>query len=190
MSRLVSRILLSIFMFPLAAVFYIAVMVFSEQMMRGMAYRRDRETVMFLAGGVLTWVAVALYWFLLWRSAVVWNSRRVVGTFVSAAIALGVGIAAGVVAAAATMGEGSFGAFIGSVMTILLWLIGTVFVWRETTAERASRVTASSRSAITCPTCGYNLTGLTESRCPECGSKFTLDELLALQQPKVDIEIE
>lgn len=190
MSRLVSRILLSIFMFPLAALFYIAVMVFSEEMMRRGPYRRDRETVMFLAGGVLTWVAVALYWFLLWRSAVVWNSRRVVGTFVSAAIALGVGLVAGVAAAAAASDEESFGAFVGSVLTILLWLIATVFVWRETAAERASRVTGSSRLAITCPTCGYNLTGLTESRCPECGSKFTLDELLVLQQPKVEVEIE
>lgn len=120
----------------------------------------------------------------------VWNSRRVVGTFVSAPIALGIGIAAGFAAAAATMGEGNFGAFIGDMVTILLWLVATVFVWRETAAERARRVTASSRSAITCPTCGYNLTGLTESRCPECGSKFTLDELLALQQPKIEVEIE
>ena len=31
---------------------------------------------------------------------------------------------------------------------------------------------------ISCPLCGYNLRGLTEARCPECGSKFTWDELL------------
>ena len=33
--------------------------------------------------------------------------------------------------------------------------------------------------AIACPTCGYNLTGLREARCPECGSQFTLDQLYA-----------
>ncbi|MDB5303490.1 MAG: hypothetical protein JWM97_1039, partial [Phycisphaerales bacterium] len=34
---------------------------------------------------------------------------------------------------------------------------------------------------VVCPTCGYNLTGLTATRCPECGSQFTLDELMAAQ---------
>jgi predicted Zn-ribbon and HTH transcriptional regulator len=32
---------------------------------------------------------------------------------------------------------------------------------------------------MACPNCGYNLTGLREARCPECGSQFTLDELFA-----------
>jgi len=31
-----------------------------------------------------------------------------------------------------------------------------------------------------CPTCGYNLTGLTESRCPECGEGFSRAELAAI----------
>jgi hypothetical protein len=29
-----------------------------------------------------------------------------------------------------------------------------------------------------CPECSYNLTGLTEHRCPECGSAFDPDELV------------
>jgi hypothetical protein len=31
-----------------------------------------------------------------------------------------------------------------------------------------------------CPKCGYNLTGLTEDRCPECGEKFSRAELAAI----------
>jgi hypothetical protein len=31
--------------------------------------------------------------------------------------------------------------------------------------------------ALHCPTCGYNLTGLPENRCPECGGSFVSTEL-------------
>jgi uncharacterized paraquat-inducible protein A len=194
MSRLVSRILLSIFMFPLAGIFYVLVAVVGEQTLRnlGSSYR-DRESTMFLTAGVLTWAFVALYWCLLWRTGVQWTRGRIVGTLVSAGGAIVAGVfAAALCASVLSVGDGwGFGAFIGSIVAIMLWLIATIFLWRETAGERAQRVTASTKSAITCPTCGYNLTGLTESRCPECGSRFTLDELLALQQQlKTEVEIE
>jgi DNA-directed RNA polymerase subunit RPC12/RpoP len=69
----------------------------------------------------------------------------------------------------------------GTILAPLLWLIATVFIWRETPAERGRRVRSAGNAGIACPTCGYNLTGLSESRCPECGNRFTLDELLAAQ---------
>jgi small-conductance mechanosensitive channel len=181
MSRLVSRILLSIFMFPLATVFYIFVMVVTGQTVQGSNYR-PQEAVMFLVSSVMTWIVVAGYWCLLWRSGVNWNSSRVVRTFLAALGAAAVGGLAGVFAGLlVNHDDGSFGIFIGGILTIILWLIATVFIWRETTAERADRIKGASKSAITCPTYGYNLTGLSESRCPECGSKFTLDELMASQ---------
>ena len=34
---------------------------------------------------------------------------------------------------------------------------------------------------VRCPACDYRMVGLTESRCPECGTAYTLDELLARQ---------
>src|SRR5262245_35806158 len=32
-------------------------------------------------------------------------------------------------------------------------------------------------ASVLCPLCEYDLRGLTEPRCPECGSRFTWDEL-------------
>jgi DNA-directed RNA polymerase subunit RPC12/RpoP len=34
-----------------------------------------------------------------------------------------------------------------------------------------------SKTFIACPSCGYNLRGLKEAKCPECGAEFTLDQL-------------
>jgi hypothetical protein len=192
MSRLVSRILLSIFMFPLAGVIYlIQVVVGMDTIGRSFGYGIRSETIVFAVCGGITWLFVALYWCLLWRSSVQWNPHRIRLTWLAAAAALAVGGAIGFLAAAMmTPHDGSsFGAFIAEVVAMLLWVIATVFIWRETAVERAQRVARSSGSAIACPNCGYNLTGLSESRCPECGSKFTLDELIAAQ-PNNKVEIE
>jgi hypothetical protein len=65
----------------------------------------------------------------------------------------------------------------------LLWLVATVRFWRETQEERSARLRAVGRDGggpgIPCPTCGYDMTGLNGTRCPECGSEFTVGELLA-----------
>lgn len=190
MSRLVSRILLSLFVFPLGGLLYVFVFVAGETtLLRGLYYRRG-EAELFTISDLLTWLFVAIYWLLVWRSAVTWNRTRIVLTIASFPATAIVGVLAAALAVnVAPMSEWGFAAFIGGVFAILLWLITSVFLWRETVAERAARVRAKSQSAIACPTCGYNLTGLSESRCPECGGKFTLDELFAFQ-PKADADVE
>ena len=77
--------------------------------------------------------------------------------------------------------ENQFGTFMGGLAAPVVWLITTVFLWRETREERAARLSASGAAAVVCPSCGYNLTGLTATRCPECGTQYTLNELLAAQ---------
>jgi hypothetical protein len=184
MSRLVARILLSILMFPLAGLFYIVcIFVMETAIERSGNYSQSREVQMVMTAGFLTWIVVAIYWCALWASAIGFTARRLRGTFFSAAGALVAGIVTALLTWSLIRGSegGSLGAFIGSVLTIILWLIGTILAWQETAAERAARIKASGKSTITCPKCGYNMTGLTESRCPECGSKFTLDELMAAQ---------
>ena len=192
MSRLVSRILLSIFMFPLAGLFFIfSIIVAKSATPIGALYSDLRELITFLICGAMTWLLIAIYWCLLWKSSVQWNPKRIKGTIAAAGGAILVGAAAGALASGALrVGDSeSVGAFVGSILTIVVWLIATVFVWRETPMERAARIKSSGRSGVACPNCGYNMTGLTEPRCPECGSKFTLDELLAAQQAETgDVE--
>ncbi len=194
MSRLVSRILLSMFMFPLGGLVYIFTSIVGEETFRnngGSSYT-TAEVETFILSGLITWVGVALYWCLLWRASVKWDGWRIRGTLIAAGAALALATVVGAAAGAMLPGSdgAGFGTFFGSITVTVAWLIATVFLWRETTAERAQRVKHSSKSAITCPTCGYNLTGLSEARCPECGTKFTLDELIGLQSTAETAEIE
>lgn len=53
---------------------------------------------------------------------------------------------------------------------------------RRREATQAARVVGMNNDtqhspAVRCPHCDYQLTGLTESRCPECGKAFDLSEL-------------
>jgi hypothetical protein len=94
------------------------------------------------------------------------------------------------VAAIIRYNGGLAGMMLGSLAGTVFWIIATIVVWRETPAERAARISRAGADALVCPTCGYNLTGLREARCPECGAQFTLNELLAAQPGRADAEVE
>jgi len=47
----------------------------------------------------------------------------------------------------------------------------------DTNAPPVARPLAAIDEDIPCPLCNYNLRGLTEPRCPECGYRFTWNEL-------------
>jgi len=189
MSTLVARILLSMLMVPMAVLVYALSVAVADQAIRSGSYPTRNELV-FLIATAATWVSVAAYWCLLWRTGVRWTRARIAGTVASPVAALVVASLAGVVLAAFGDGNGGndggrVGTFVGGVLAIVVWLFATIFLWRETAAERAARVRAVCASTIPCPNCGHNLTGLGDARCPECGSRFTLDELLAAQPARV-----
>jgi hypothetical protein len=99
-------------------------------------------------------------------------------TFLAAGGAVVVGFMAGVLVYPI---ERDVGEFVGCVTAPLAWLIAATIIWRETPLERSQRLGPISKTGIVCPNCGYNLTGLQSTRCPECGTQYTLDELLASQ---------
>jgi uncharacterized paraquat-inducible protein A len=187
MSRLVSRILLAILMFPVAAIFYIYVFVLCVSGVQRNYFNRIEASL--LISSLLTWILVAIYWCALWKSTVRWNSIRFSRTVLAAFLAMIIAFIAVIATANFADIPGRTAILLGGLLAIVLWLIATVLIWRETPAERAQRLAASPANSVSCPTCGYNLTGLTESRCPECGSKFTLNELLA-SQPNQKSEID
>lgn len=189
MSHLIARILMAIFLMPLSALVYMVLFVIIENSRRGI-YSGDYRTQLmigFVLSGAATWLFLGGAWFLLWRKSVKWTGARVgwtVGLIAGAALA-------GVMIALLINGvERTFGDFVGSVTAPLLWLVGTLFVWRESKGERAARLSAAGKEALVCPTCGYNLTGLSELRCPECGSRFTIEQLIAAQPGRVAAELE
>lgn len=182
MSRLVARLLFCMLMFPVAVVVYCATVLTMERI--NGPYYYYSENFQFECAGVSAWAFVAIYWTLLWYKSVRWNTRRTVMPLVLAILGVGVGVIADFLG----LRDGHL--ILLGILIPALWLISTVYYWRETPAERAERLRSSGRSNISCPTCGYNLTGLNEARCPECGSKFTLDELLAAQREQTAVEIE
>jgi hypothetical protein len=58
-------------------------------------------------------------------------------------------------------------------------LLITVKIYRHS-AGRAI-VTDTGDTNVDCPKCGYSMVGLHESRCPECGEQYTIDELIRRQ---------
>jgi len=64
-------------------------------------------------------------------------------------------------------------------------LVPAICVWFMFAYWRSARDHAwrrFMRPAPLCPKCGYNLTGRTDTHCPECGTTYTLDELWRLQK--------
>ncbi|UCD28300.1 MAG: hypothetical protein JSV03_14630 [Planctomycetota bacterium] len=50
----------------------------------------------------------------------------------------------------------------------------------------SSEVSATIVDDVFCPVCGYNLRGLPEPRCPECGGQFDVSELVVSRIPWAD----
>lgn len=192
MSQLIARILLSMLMFPVAVLVAIMAAIIGDSFSRSMfnSYR-EREYSIAIGVTLIAWFFVAVYWVLLWRKLIRWNSTRIMATILSVPVIIVISVMIGAVieGAMGRSGPGP-GVFIACVSAPLLWIFATILIWRETAAERADRIKSSSTKALVCPTCGYNLTGLHEARCPECGTRFTLDELVAAQPGHEIKEIE
>ncbi len=64
---------------------------------------------------------------------------------------------------------------VGLFFFVLLVPLLALFILLSRSSSRARIVTGDD---VPCPSCGYNLRGLREARCPECGSSFTIEQLV------------
>jgi len=175
MTTLVARIVLAVLMFPLAFCLGLVLLV----SLRSSGFLSGKGHFSFSLA--VTAVFVILYWGLLWHRSIRWTGRRVALTLISIPACALVGVISLVVMAGpAPQDEGAL--FIGSTIAVSIWLTVTVLIWRETPSERIDRIRRATNGALFCPKCGYNMTGLHEARCPECGTRFTLDQLVAAQK--------
>ncbi len=60
------------------------------------------------------------------------------------------------------------------VLTIGVTLIVVYLIWRDGYVRGWRK---ARNQPPTCTQCGYNMSGLTQCRCPECGQPYTLDQL-------------
>ena len=106
---------------------------------------------------------------LIWRPAVNWTPRRRLGlSGISLAFALLLLLAAGV---PQLLGWRTDSAILALLFTSLvasgLALWATALICHD----------PPEPAKVTCPSCGYDLRGQRECRCPECGEQFTVGEL-------------
>lgn len=66
------------------------------------------------------------------------------------------------------------GAALLVVLTLFVTLLVVFAIWRDG-YRRGWR--KAREKPPTCVDCGYNMSGLTQCRCPECGKEYTLDRL-------------
>jgi hypothetical protein len=179
MSRLLARIMLALLMFPLAATVYLLAFAAAWKWMR---FANVRDDSAFLIGNLVTAAFVVTYWLLLWRKTVRWTVRRTLVTFGAVILGAMCGTLSGALVQFTI--EDDIAVFVGGIVGILVWLLSTLFIWQETKVERGSRLRGLGLDVVACPGCGYNLTGLREASCPECGGKFTVDQLFAAQSSR------
>ncbi|MHC4443676.1 MAG: hypothetical protein ACYTF1_02780 [Planctomycetota bacterium] len=177
MTNLLSKILLAMLMFPLAVVVFVITLI-------PMIDEIDPFYALLWAD-IIAAFFVACYWIILWQNTVRWTQYRIIATVLSSLGCLTIGSILGLVVGSFMEYEkAEFSVLFAGIFTILLWLITTILLWRETPTERAERVKLSAGDVIFCLKCGYNMTGLHQSKCPECGTKYTVDKLLAGQSHK------
>lgn len=123
-----------------------------------------------------------ILWPLIWLRAVRWTLRRIAFTMAwlvaSLAFAVVVFLVWMMAAALNSWLDEDYATAICVPLAMILWPLGTVYIWQDRLADRAARSREAQRDGVKCPGCGYALSDIRSTTCPECGRTFTLRELV------------
>jgi hypothetical protein len=129
-----------------------------------------------LLSNALAGCILMIGWWAVWRTAVCWTPGRV-GLTIFAAAAAAAATGALVLFDHLLFGRNNpyvdlwdLGGYCGA----CVWFVATAFIWRGAATGFVP--------TLPCPKCGYDLRGLHEARCPECGTVYTLEELVCPPQ--------
>ncbi len=172
MSRLLSKTLFSILVLIVGVPFAFCAVLLLYNSSSWLNYRHTLP-----AADVTTGACLVAFWLWTWHSEVRWTRGRRLLTFVSIFAALVPALL--VYWLCATTGHRADGAILAGICWAGVWTGTTTIIWRETRLEQAQPTRGSAEFRLLCPSCGYNLAGLHEARCPECGARYALYQLLA-----------
>lgn len=185
MSNQLTRLLLALILLLASPLIYLVIfMILGENLVRN-------DAAAFLMFDLFAGLFVAVGWIWIWRRDVVWTTRRRQMTGFAVVWAIGPAVLVGALILAVDRSLDEAAAILGGLCWLVVWLASTVLIWRETSLERMRRLGETAEEPIVCPTCGYDMRGLQQARCPECGTQYTLDELLVVVRGQVgDLESE
>lgn len=124
----------------------------------------------------VTAVVAVSVWLAIWRRSVTWSGPVLTRTIVAAILCLALPIALHFLLAG---GGNNLQDVILACLPVIgwgVWMAVTVYIW-----PLQVRSAGPGDMGPHCPSCGYLLKGLRATRCPECGTEPTLDELWAAQ---------
>ncbi|MFH0983146.1 MAG: hypothetical protein V2A79_16625 [Planctomycetota bacterium] len=172
MTALLSRLLLAMATVAGAPVVYL----FAYLILENTWARRD--VLALHAANIITGCLLVACWLSVWRAQVVWTPWRRALTALAVLWSIGLGTIVGL-SMALWIRQDEVGVILGGTTWAVSWVASTAIIWRETPVERVARLRSLSGIVINCLRCGYNMTGLQQARCPECGTQYTLDQLFA-----------
>ncbi len=118
-------------------------------------------------------------WIRIWARAVMWDRRTMGRTGIAVAASLGTALAVATshMLAIGTAWGDEEGVILATAAYGGAWIAASAWAWADQVR------TGVGGPRIICPKCNYDMRGLDQPRCPECGSRYTLDELLAANTP-------
>jgi len=128
----------------------------------------------FLAAGIVT-----VLWALIWNTERRWTNARVLWSFALWLMAVIPGGLAYVLVVTIYRYGNEGAIVIAQFAWLATYIAGSAWLWRDKTPWTATADPNVVRDRLLCPRCRYNLTGLECARCPECGTQYTLDQIVA-----------